>query len=108
MAEGSYQDLKQYKINIKGHQFTVSSQYPEEHIKQVEAFLVKRIDEVAAKSDTYNLTSLTILVALNLADDLLAIQNNKNYIADSARESLMTLVDRLDTLIEKNKISHAS
>lgn len=108
MAESSNPDLKQYKINIKGQQFTVSSQYSEEHIKQVEAFLVERIDEVAAKSDTYNLTSLTILVALNLADELLAIRNNKNYIADSARESLMTIVDRLDTIVDKQKRSHFS
>lgn len=108
MAESSNPDLKQYKINIKGQQFTVSSQYSEEHIKQVEAFLVERIDEVAAKSDTYNLTSLTILVALNLADELLTIRNNKNYIADSARESLMTIVDRLDTIVDKQKRSHFS
>lgn len=108
MAESSNPDLKQYKINIKGQQFTVSSQYSEEHIKQVEAFLVERIDEVAAKSDTYNLTSLTILVALNLADELLTIQNNKNYIADSAKESLMTIVDRLDTIVDKHKLSHVS
>lgn len=108
MAENSYKDLKQYKINIKGHQFTVSSQYSAEHIKEVEAFLIQRIDEVAAKSDTYNLMSLTVLVALNLADDLLTIQNNKNYIADSARESLLAIVDRLDTIVDKNKISPAS
>ncbi|MBF0276706.1 MAG: cell division protein ZapA [SAR324 cluster bacterium] len=108
MVESSQNNLKQYKINIKGHQFSVSSQYTEEQIREVEAFLIERIDEIAAKSDTYNLMSLTVLVALNLADDLLSIRNNKDYMADAARESLMSICNRLDSVMEKEKISSTS
>ena len=108
MEDNPQSNLKQYKINIKGHQFSVSSRYSEEQIREVEAFLVKRIDEIAANSDTYNLMSLTVLVALNLADDLLSLRNNKDYIADAARESLMAICDRLDSVVDKEKTSSIS
>ena len=108
MPDNSETNLKQYNINIKGHQFSVSSQYSEAQIREVEAFLIHRIDEVAAKSDTYNLMSLTVLVALNLADDLLSIKNNKDYMADSAKESLLAICDRLDSVVEKEKLSSTS
>ncbi len=108
MAENSQTTVKQYKINIKGHQFSVSSQYSEEQIREVEAFLIERIEEIASKSDTYNLMSLTVLAALNLADDLLHIRKNKEYIADAAKESLLAICDRLDSVVEKEKLSNSS
>ena len=101
MANDSQHELKQFKINIKGHHFSVSSQYSEDRIRRVEAFLSEKIDEVAANSDTYNLMSLTVLAALNLADDLLNIQRNREYISESARESLVSICQQLDHIVEK-------
>ena len=101
MANDSRHELKQFKINIKGHQFSVSSQYSEDRIRRVEAFLSEKIDEVASNSDTYNLTSLTVLAALNLADDLLNIKRNREYMSESAKESLVAICQQLDNIVEK-------
>lgn len=100
MQDDSIRELKQYNINIKGHKFTVSSEYTDDQIREVEAFLVQKIDEVASRSDTYNLMSLTVLVALNLADDLLSIRNNKSYIAEDVEQTLVSLCESLDKVVK--------
>ncbi len=99
MQGTSQSDLKQYTINIKGHQFSVSSRYSEEEIRQVESFLLEQIDAIASKSDTYNLMSLITLVALNLADEVLH-SKNRTDLSDRVRDSLIALCDRLDSAVQ--------
>ncbi|MBF0288764.1 MAG: cell division protein ZapA [SAR324 cluster bacterium] len=107
MQDTSQSDLNQYTVNIKGQQFSVSSRYAEEEIRRVETFLLKQIDEIAAKSDTYNLMSLITLVALNLSDEVLHSKNRAGF-SDHVRESLIAMCDRLDSVVQKKETEQIS
>lgn len=103
MPNDSQPVSKQYTLKIKGHQFTVSSTYSEDEIRAVESFLLKKIDEVAASSDTFNLLNLVILVALNLADEVLNVKKDDFYYSNTVKECLQSFCDQLDRSLLTNK-----
>ncbi|MGK5091202.1 cell division protein ZapA [Deltaproteobacteria bacterium TL4] len=97
-------ELKQYQININGHQFNVSSSYGEEHIRTVERFLNERMTAVGARSETYGPSNLALLVALNLADELLTLKSKNNYVSSEWQASVVEMCDKLDSTLGKTQV----
>ena len=93
-------DLKQYQININGHHFSVSSGYGEAHIREVERFLNKRFLDITSQSETYGPTNLAMLVALNLADELLTVQ--RHTVNDDWKKEIQRMCEKLDIVLVKN------
>lgn len=91
--------MKQHTIKIHGQKFNVSSGYPDDQIQEVEAFLNQRIQKIANKSDSYNLTTLLVLTALNLADELIQSDNNNPWSQKDVSERIKALCDRLDNAL---------
>lgn len=96
MSETMSVDTQQYEININGHRFSVSSQYEPDHIKNVERFLNERMEEVSRQSDVYSPTKLAVLVALNLADELIASQTTHAKNTTDTENMLRSLCQKLD------------
>ncbi|MBC8258608.1 MAG: cell division protein ZapA [SAR324 cluster bacterium] len=94
-------DNRQYQINISGNRFTISSPYGEEHVREVEKFLDRQIKEVSEQTEAFGPSSIAMLVALNLADKLLALQKRVSKF-DGLEEDLDTLCFRLDKVLANN------
>lgn len=92
------EELKQHRININGSQFTVSSIYGDDHIKEVENFVNGLFTELKDKCDTYSPTSLAILVALNLADELLVVRKKQPVIGDWEK-NIISMCKQLDKVL---------
>ena len=104
MSVNASLELKRYQINVYGHHLMVSSPYGEAHIRKVEQFLNHRMSTVASQSETYGPTNLAILVALNLADELLALENQKDEMTREWKSSLIALCDKLEDTLTKTGI----
>lgn len=99
MTETSQSTPKKYQITVNGQQFAVASSYPEEQIREVEKFLNQKVLEMSKQLETYSLASLTVLVALNLADELLKIRRDRNYVSEEAKHSLESMCHKLDQVL---------
>ena len=95
-------DSKQYQINISGNRFSISSPYGEEHVREVEKFLGQQIQEVSEQTEEFGPSSIALLVALNLADNLLTLQKKVTKF-DGIEADLQTLYYRLDKVLAEKK-----
>ena len=91
-------DSKQYKINISGNRFSISSPYGEEHVREVEKFLDQQINEVSKQTEAFGPSNIALLVALNLADRLLTLQKRVSKF-DGIEDDLDTLCYKLDKVL---------
>ena len=65
-------DRKQYQITVNGNRFAIASPHGEEHIRKVESFLEQQISTIQQSSSSISSSNLYLLVALNLADQLMS------------------------------------
>lgn len=91
------EERKQYHITVNGNRFAIASAYGEEHIRRVETFLEQQIETIRQSSSSISPANLYLLVALNLADQLMRLQQAPP--SKELEESLRDLCDRLDQLL---------
>lgn len=95
---------KEIKVVIDGQVYSLSSAENEEYIQSVALYLDKKIEELKKGTDMKKLNSRmqTILLALNITDDLFkernAIRYEKNKIVELQQEN-----QRLQEEIQKTK-----
>ena len=90
---------RQYRMNINGHRFAVSSDYPEEKIRAIEQFVNERVSSVSKQSEVYDQRTLGALVALNLADELIQNQN-QNHLTPDTVDSIEGMCSKLETAVK--------
>ncbi len=71
-------EKKIYKLNILGTELTLKSEDSKEHVDAVLNFVNQKVSEIQSKSKTLPLQMVAILCALNIADELIKIQKEKN------------------------------
>ena len=62
-------------IQINGKNYVLAGYQTEEHLYKVGKMVDKMVDEVSAKFPTMSTTDVSILVALNLADQLVSLKD---------------------------------
>ena len=90
-------DRKQYQITVNGNRFAIASSYGEEHIRKVEGFLEQQISSIQQSSSSISSSNLYLLVALNLADQLMRQKQQPQY--DEMEKNLRDLCERLDLVL---------
>ena len=90
-------DRKQYQITVNGNRFAIASPYGEEHIRKVESFLEQQISTIQQSSSSISSSNLYLLVALNLADQLMRQKQQPKY--DEMEKNLRDLCERLDQVL---------
>ncbi len=71
-------EKKVYTLNILGNELTLKSEDPPEHVDAVLKFVNQKISELQSKSKALPPQMIAILCALNIADELIKIQKEKN------------------------------
>lgn len=64
------EDKSKVSVKIYGQEYKISANAPKEYIQQVTNYVDSKITEVASKMKQYTTPMLTVLAAVNIADEL--------------------------------------
>ena len=89
---------KSFRIKILGQELTVLSDSGDEHVADVVKYVSDKVEEVDKASKHYNILSVAILTALNIADEYMKFKNaeKNNYSQlESRSEKLISLINSI-------------
>ena len=87
---------KQYNINVLGQELSVLSDSGDDHVANVVQYVKEKLDQVKVNAGSINTLNISILAALNIADEHLKLTEiNENIISqlESKTENLISLID---------------
>jgi cell division protein ZapA len=68
------------RVEILGREYTVKSDEGEEQVRDIAAYVDRKIKEVSESGQTVSTLNLAILAALNIANDYFkAVEGQKNF-----------------------------
>jgi cell division protein ZapA len=89
---------KSFHIRILGQELSVLSDSGDEHVANVVKYVSDKVDEVKMHSDHYNILSVAILAALNIADEYMkfrSVEENIYNQLESRSEKLISLINEV-------------
>lgn len=91
------------RVSIYGSEYPIRAGLSdEEYIRQVAAFVDTRMHEIHGAMKPTSTLKVAILAALNIADELLSTQVERERALGSYREKITSLSDQLDDLLSQS------
>lgn len=90
-------------VNIAGQRLTVKSDADETYIRTLAGYVDRRIEEVGGSVRPGQLQKLTILAALNLADELFQERRKRGQLKEKVRARAANMLE----FIEKEERKHS-
>jgi cell division protein ZapA len=92
------------KVHIFGEDYPIKGDFEDEteaerfrqHVLEVARYVDKRMHEIAERSANRSPKNIAVLTALNIADELLKLDKEKEAQLSSIYERTDVLIDRLD------------
>jgi cell division protein ZapA len=84
------------EVYILGQKYTIKGEEPEEYIRELAAFVDKKLKEVYNASPNITPVKATILVALDVADELFKLRSEQDELAKHIEEKTETLSSLFD------------
>ncbi len=87
---------KQYSINVLGQELSVLSDSGDDHVANVVQYVKEKLEQVRVNAGSINTLNISILAALNIADEHLKLTEiNESIISqlESKTENLISLID---------------
>ncbi len=84
------------EVYILGQKYTIKGEEPEEYIRELAAFVDKKLKEVYNASPNITPVKATILVALDVADELFKLRSEQDELAKHIEEQTETLSSLFD------------
>ncbi len=88
-----------YKIDFGGRVFEVTSASGEEHIKKVEAKLAETHGKIVETSGPLSTQQTGLLIALNLADELIGREYSLNADQEELDRRILSLIKDLGSVV---------
>lgn len=89
-------------VSIFGSEYPIRARLSnEQYVREVAAFVDKRMHEVHKSMKPSSTLKVAILAALNIADELLTTQEDRNRVHDTYRERITSLSERLDEVLKQ-------
>ena len=85
-----------YDITIGGKRFNIASRHGESHIRKLELLLERTVEEMNQRVLEKGPTTVALLTALNLADQLLVMEAGQTAAARALNSRLEGLLQRLE------------
>jgi cell division protein ZapA len=93
---------KRFDIHVLGHQVSVLSDAGNEHVANVVRYINNKADEIEKASKNIPVEKVTILVALNIADELFRLRGEKDNIFKLLENRSTELIDLIDQKRKEN------
>lgn len=85
--------LSDVRVQIFGSEYRISSDTDPEHILEVASYIDQKMREIASALGLRNRSTVAILTAVNLADELFKIEKESRQMDRSSREKADQLAD---------------
>ena len=85
------------KVEIFGEKYTLRADAETEHIQRVAQYVDGKFSEVAKSSPTLSTSKMAILTSLNIADELIRSEEEK----ERSERSILSKVGELISLLEQ-------
>jgi len=93
---------KRFDIMVMGRGFSVLSDKGDEYVERIVQYINERAKEIGEASENATASDIAILVALNIAEELFRVEEEKENLRsrfDGEVEGLISYIDRKSTLI---------
>ena len=90
---------KQYSINVLGQELSVLSDSGDDHVANVVQYVKEKLDQVKVNAGSINTLNISILAALNIADEYIKLTGTNKKLCDE----LGSRTDNLINLIEDSR-----
>ncbi len=87
---------KRFNINVLGHEISVLSDAGDDHVANVVQYVNEKAEEVKKTARNQTTLNISILVALNAADEYLRLKGEKENICrklESKTENLISFIE---------------
>lgn len=88
-------EKRSIEVEIFGNRYTLKTEFPEEQVKRVAAYVDGKMREVAEGTKSVDSLHIAILTALNIAQDYLQERGNAEQLLQQIEEK----TDRLEEFI---------
>ncbi len=89
-------DLSNVNVQIFGSEYRITSDTDPDHIREVASYIDQKMREVANELALHTLSKIAVLTAVNLADDLFKIEEDRRRIDRISRAKADQLADSLN------------
>lgn len=84
------------EVYILGQKYTIKGDAPEEYIRELAAYVDKKLKEVYNSSPSITPVKASILAALDIADELFKMKNQQEELTKHIEEKAATLASLFD------------
>jgi cell division protein ZapA len=88
------------EIEVLGQRYVIRSQAPPEHVQRLVDFLEGRVREIRGDGPAQDPLKLLTMAALDIADELIRIQDDRDRQDGDATARVRALVHLLDSVVE--------
>ncbi|HVQ76822.1 MAG TPA: cell division protein ZapA [Candidatus Binatia bacterium] len=88
------------EIEVLGQRYVIRSQAPPEHVQRLVDFLEGRVREIRGDGPAQDPMKLLTMAALDIADELIRIQDDRDRQDGDATARVRALVYLLDSVVE--------
>ncbi|MCX5851133.1 MAG: cell division protein ZapA [Deltaproteobacteria bacterium] len=92
---------KRYAIRVMGLELSVLSDKGDEYVERVVHYVNQKAKEIRTATENASTVSIALLVALNIADELFTISDEKEVISTAIEGRAEKLLDYIHT-VQKN------
>ena len=85
--------LSDVRVQVFGSEYRIASDTDPEHIREVASYIDQKMREIASALALRNRSTVTILTAVNLADELFKIEEESRLMNRISREKADQLAD---------------
>ncbi len=96
---------KRFDITVVGREFSVLSDKGDEYVDRIVRYINERAKEIGETSENATASDIAILVALNIAEELFGLQEEKEDLRsrfEGGIEELIGYIDKESTVIPCN------
>lgn len=90
---------KPVEVTILGQKFVVRSDSEEGYIKEVAAFVDKKMNDILQKTKSVSNLSVAILTAMNVADEFFSYKRKKNQVSEGVAKKIEEIIKFIDAQV---------
>ena len=83
-------------VQIFGEEYTISGEEAPEYVRKIARYVDLKMRDVALENELYSKTTVAILAAMIIADELFREREEKNLLAQKADENITRLSELLE------------
>jgi cell division protein ZapA len=98
-------DSHRVEIEILGQRYVIRSHAPPDHVRRLVGFVEGRVGEIRGTGPAHDPQKLLALAALDIADELLRLQDERARNDGDASARVGALVQLLESVVEPGDVS---